>query len=136
MMNDKLSQLIADATSRTDAAKAKKEDERRQRDLEAEQRDTALFRRQVENAFGSDILEAIGPFDYGRNIYSRHMTFQQGSRFFRVSQVSGALVQVEETNDTGGSYKMCGHQFNLTNTDAKDSFLTILGEALKHPANI
>ena len=40
-------------------------------------------------------------------------------------------MQLEETENNEFSYRILGKQFNLHNDDAKDTFLSTLGNALK-----
>ena len=135
-MNEKLSELIAGASGRIEAAAAQKEAERKQRDADEKEKDWLAFKRYVENGLGVDVLAALEPVTFQKNFLQNSMTFSQNSRYFRLKQQTGGLVQLEETNETQATYRMVGHQFNLSNPDAKTTFLHALGEALRHSANL
>lgn len=126
-MDKKLKDLIEQADRELHADKAER-DAKARRDAEARaEEDAAMFRRQVEGAFGKEVLEALGPVTFHKSFLSQSMTFTQDGRPFRLQQVTDGLVQVENAEDKG---KMLGHQFNLRNQTAKRDFLHILGAAL------
>jgi len=124
-MNNKLRDLIGQASARMEASEAERE-AKRMRAQEAEQdRDAKKFTSKVESAFGKEVLDAIGPVTFNKNYLSQSMTFAQDSRTFRLQQVTGFLMQLEENG------RPLVHQFNLDNADSKDTFLRILGTALR-----
>jgi hypothetical protein len=124
-MNDKLRDMIAQASIRVEAANTERQVERTRQHEQEQERDATTFKRNVETSLGKDVLDAIGPVTFNENFLSQSMTFAQDSRTFRLQQQTGALVQLEENN------QMLVHQFNLNHPDSKDTFLHILGTALK-----
>jgi hypothetical protein len=128
-MNNKLHDLIGQASTRVAATKAEREAKRMQTQQEEQNRDAEEFRQKVESVLGKEILEAIGPVAFHKNYLSQSMTFVQDSRTFRLQQVTGFLVQLEENG------RPLVHQFNLNNADSKDTFLHILGTALGEKAS-
>lgn len=129
VMNEKLRDLIGQATSRIEARNAAREADRiRAHQLEQEQ-DAENFRRKVHSTLGDEVLDAVGPVAFHEDFLNQSMTFIQDSRTFRLQQQTGFLVQLE---DEAGNW--LGHQFNLENPDAKDTFLHTLGTALRRPS--
>ena len=135
-MNDKLKDLIAQASGRIEAANAEQEAEKKRKVDDEREQDAVRFKGYVVTALGQDVLEAIGPVTFNKNFLRQSMSFEQDSRHFRLEQVTGALVQFQETDAMQASYKMFGNQFNLSsNADSKDIFLRYLGAALKAKSN-
>lgn len=126
-MNDKLRELIVQASTRIEAGEAERKAEKIRIDQAEQEADAEKFKRKVESVLGKEVLEAIGPVTFHRSFLSQSMTFEQDSRTFRLQQVTGFLVQLEETGIGG----LLGRQFNLDNTDSKDTFLDSLGAALR-----
>ncbi len=127
-MNNKLRDLIGQASTRVEATKAEREAERMRAQQEEQDRDAEKFRHKVEFVLGKEVSEAIGPVTFHKEYLSQSMTFVQDSRTFRLRQQTGFLVQLEENG------RMLGHQFNLDNADSKDTFLHILGTSLRENA--
>ena len=130
-MNDKLENLINQASGRVQAVENARTTEQQRREAEEQERDAATFKRTVETTLGAGVLEAIGPVTFVQRFLAQAMTFHVDGRSFRLRQQTGALMQLEETENNEFSYRMLGHQFNLHNEDAKDTFLNTLGNALK-----
>lgn len=123
-MNEQLHNLIGQATERYQAAESTRESERLRAQREEYERDAERFRIKVKSVLGKEVLDAIGLVTFRADYLNQSMAFVQNSRNFRLQQVTGYLVQLQE-----GS-KMFGNQFNLQNPDARDSFLRFLGFAL------
>jgi|SRR6266567_9229376 hypothetical protein len=131
-MNDKLENLISQASGRVQAVENARTAEQRRRDVEEQEKDAADFKRMVETTLGADVMEAIGPVTFVQRFLAQAMTFHLEGRSFRLQQQTGALVQLEETENNEFSYRLLGHQFNLVHQgNAKDIFLNTLGNALK-----
>jgi hypothetical protein len=126
-MNDNLKSLIDQANNRVEAEKGALKTEQARRQEEEFARDYKAFKNKVENVLGQDTLDALDYVVFNKSYLSNSMQFQVGSRTFYLKQVTGTLVQL---NEDGRSLHW-GHQFNLNNADARDSFLYILGLALK-----
>jgi hypothetical protein len=130
-MNDKLRDLMAQASDRIEAANAKREIELKLDDDKRKEEDFTKFKRHVEKGLGQEVLEAIRPVTFNKNFLQQSMTFEQGSLSFRLQQETGALVRLDVSDDNGFSYRQLGHQFNLNNDDSRDIFLHTLSGALK-----
>ena len=131
-MSDKLENLINQASGRVQAVENARTAEQQRRDAEEQERDAVTFKRTVETTLGAGVLEAIGPVSFVQRFLAQAMTFHVDGRSFRLQQQTGALVQLEETENSEFSYRTLGPQFNLVhNEDAKDTFLNTLGNALK-----
>jgi hypothetical protein len=124
-MNDKLRDLVTQASNRVDAANSERQAASRRKQDDELENDAQIFRGKVETVLGKEVLDAIGPVTFHKSFMSNSMTFEQDSRNFRLHQVTGLLMQLEE------DYRMFGNQFNLNNHDAKDTFLHTLGSALE-----
>src|SRR5258708_2442250 len=96
-MNNRLRDLIGQASTRVEATKAEREAKRMQTQQEEQNRDAEEFRQKIESVLGKEVLEAIGPVTFHKNYLSQSMTFVQDSRTFRLQQVTGFLVQLEES---------------------------------------
>ncbi len=94
-MNDKLENLINQASGRAQAVENARTAEQQRRDAEEQERDAAAFKRTVETTLGADVLEAIGPVTFVQRFLAQAMTFHLGGRSFRLQQQTGALVQLE-----------------------------------------
>ena len=131
-MNDKLKGLINQASGRVQAVENERTAEQQRRDAEEQEKAAATFKRMVETTLGADVLEEIGPVIFVQRFLAQAMTFHVEGHSFRLRQQTGALVQLEETENSEFSYRTLGHQFNLVhNEDAKDIFLNTMGNALK-----
>jgi hypothetical protein len=127
-MNNKLRDLVGQASTRVAATKAEREAKRMQTQQEEQNRDAEEFKQKVESVLGKEVLEAIGRVTFNKDYLRQSMMFVQDSRTFRLQQETGFLVQLEENG------KPLVHQFNLNNDDSKDTFLHILGTALREKA--
>jgi hypothetical protein len=123
-MNDKLRELIGQATTRLENTEAERAAERKKADKARQDADAVQFKNKVESVLGKEVLDAIGPVEFQPDFLSQSMTFKLDSRTFRLQQVTELLVQLEENKN------ILGHQFNLKNADSRDTFLQILGTAL------
>jgi hypothetical protein len=130
-MNNKLENLIKQASGRVQAVEDARTADQQRRDAEEREKDAATFKRTVEATLGADVLEVIGTVTFVQRFLAQAMTFHVAGRSFRLQQQTGALVQLEETENNEFSYRILGKQFNLHNDDAKDTFLSTLGNALK-----
>jgi hypothetical protein len=125
-MDEKLKDLINEATGRLQTGKDKQDEERHRSQLELEAKARAAFKSAVERMLGADVLAAIGPVDFDQGSWlTEEMRFVKGGRQFRLVQVTGDLVNFEV--GTGSTPLI---QFNLNNADAKDRFLQTLGKEL------
>jgi hypothetical protein len=123
-MDDKLRELVSQATTRLENNRAEREAENKRADQAKQDADALRFKQKVESVLGKEVLDAIGPVTFHKDFLRQSMTFEQDSRTFRLQQQTEFLVELKENE------KWLGHQFNLKNADSKDTFLQILGTAL------
>ncbi|HVC46850.1 MAG TPA: hypothetical protein VND90_06355 [Terracidiphilus sp.] len=114
-MDDKLKNLIDQASARVQAVENERTAEQQRRDVEEQGKDAATFKRMVQTTLGADVLEKIGPVKFVRRFLAQAMTFQLEGRSFRLRQQTqaGVFVQLEETENNEFSYRMLGGQFSF-----------------------
>jgi hypothetical protein len=134
-VNENLASLIRQANNRLTAKETEKQMAVSRQDQDLRDREATKFRRGVELALSDEVLEAIGPVTFTKQLVENSMTFEQDGRRFKIQQVTDMLVQLDDVDRPNLGRKV-GHQFNLKNGDTKDLFLKFLGLMLNDKGSV
>ena len=133
-MGDKLRSMISSASERIQAAENEREAARRLEEKLMLDDYAERFKKMVQAALGSELLDALGSVTFDEGRLEPSMIFHREGREFRLKTVGNppGLTQLEEVTQGGYSYTPMHPQINLVHqANAKDIFLDTLGKALR-----
>ena len=119
-MDRNLEDLIAGATSRLLAVESQSERDAAERSRNTAARQAAAYRRRIQKALGSNVMDCLQPVTYENSSEVNQMAFNIDGMSFELRQAAGTAVDLLQ-----GSREL--FQFDLASPMARDHFLRALG---------